>query len=390
MKELITRLGLPNFGEGNTSYTLDSLGGIALIQQAIADGTCVYKTNISGYRTKDFRFYVEELKKLGLKCNFIDSREHYKSSIFSNDEAIVALDSSGLSFTITLTSLNEALGPKIIKLAKDNSDKPKKQGYVFAIMRQGNGLGLTRMGYAGSPLEEDNYSEKVMEDYRYIIKDLKSSDPSGRIIILDGKPGTGKTYLVRSILNAVEEAMFVIVPPSMVSSLGGPELLPLLVQNRQSYAKTGPTVLILEDADQCLAPRAADNIATISSLLNLGDGIFGSLLDIRIVATTNAKSNEMDEAIMRPGRLSRRLEVDALTYEKANAVYQRLVGKKKLALPTSKGRTLGFNSKEKPAAYTLADVYKKARDAGWEPKTKPAAVDNDEELDHGEAPALAG
>ncbi len=380
MKELISQLALPSFGEGNSSLQLDSVGGMALLKKAMADGDCVYKTRTSGYRSKNFQFYVNELKKLDLKCHYIDSQENYKFSIFSNDNTLVALDSSGLSFSISVTSLDDSIGAKICKVAKDNSDKPKKQGYVFAIMRQGNGLGLTRMGYAGSPLEEGNYSEKVMEDYRYIIKDLKAPDPSGRIIILDGKPGTGKTYLVRSILNAVDDAMFVIVPPSMVSSLGGPDLLPLLVQNRQSYSKTGPTVLILEDADQCLAPRAADNIATISSLLNLGDGIFGSLLDIRIVATTNAKSADMDEAIMRPGRLSRRLEVGVLSYEEANKVYQRLVGKKKnLILPVSKGRTLGFDSKEKPAAYTLADIYKMARDAGWEPKAKAASVDGDEE-----------
>lgn len=376
MKEILQKLSAPNFGLAGTSYTLDSLGALGLLKEAMAAGKCAYKNYATGYRSKDFNFYAELFKKEGLTVNFQSTQDNYRYILMTNEDSIASFDSSNNSFALSVYSTNPEIGAKLCKLVKSHSEKPKKQGYVFAIMRNPNGLSLSRIGYAGSVLEETNYSKKVIEDYKYAIKDLKSPDPSGRIVILDGKPGTGKTYLVRSILNSVDDALFVVVPPTMVSSLGGPELLPLLVSNRQSYSKNGPTVLILEDADQCLAPRAADNIASISSLLNMGDGIFGSLLDIRIVATTNAKADEMDEAIMRPGRLSKRIEVGALSFEEANTVYQRLVGKKKLSLPTGEGRTIGFESKTKPKLYTLADVYKMARDNGWEPppkaKTEPA------------------
>ncbi len=377
MKELIAALPLPEFGSGNTSFTLDSLGALALLQKAMSAGACVHKNSYNGYRSKDFDFYVAALKELGLIQTYLIEQTNYRYSLFIKDDTIVALDTSNTTFSFSSYSLDPEIGRKILKVCKDNSEKPKKQGYVFAIMRQNNGLSLTRMGYAGSPLEELNYSKPVMEDYRYVVRDLKAPDPSGRIIILDGKPGTGKTYLVRSLLNEVPDAMFVIVPPSLVSSLGGPELLPLLVSNRQSYMKTGPTILVLEDADSCLAPRAADNMGSISSILNLGDGIFGSLLDIRIIATTNAKCEDMDEAIMRPGRLSKRIEVGNLSYEEANAVFQRLLNNKsELALPTGEGRTIGFESVKKGKLYTLADVYKLARDNGWEPKPAAKAADS--------------
>jgi hypothetical protein len=382
MKELIAALPLPEFGSGNTSFTLDSLGALALLKKAMADGVCVYKNSFNGYRSKPYSFYMEELTKLGLTQVYSIEQINYNYSLLINENTVIAFDTSDTTFSFSSYSLNKDLGRQIYKLAKENSEKPKKQGYVFAIMRQNNGLSLTRMGYAGSPLEELNYSKPVMDDYKYVVKDLKAPDPSGRIIILDGKPGTGKTYLVRSLLNEVPDAMFVIVPPSLVSSLGGPELLPLLVSNRQSYMKTGPTILVLEDADSCLAPRAADNMGSISSILNLGDGIFGSLLDIRIIATTNAKSEDMDEAIMRPGRLSKRIEVGNLSYEEANSIFQRLLNnKEELALPMGEGRTIGFDSVKKGKMYTLADVYKMAREAGWEPKPTAKAEDS--------SPALA-
>jgi len=370
MKELIKKINITEFGSGNASYGIDGLGAMALLNNAMIAGHCVYKHSVSGFRSKEFEFYLKEVMGHGLTQNFLITQENYKFAVLTNENSIVSLDSNGTSFSIQVFSTDGTIGPKIVKMGKNNSEKPKKQGYVFAIVRSGNGLSLSRIGYAGNPLEKKNYSKKVIEDYDFVLKELHSPDPSGRIVILDGRPGTGKTYLVRSILNSVEDAMFVIVPPTMVASLGGPELLPLLVQNRQTYSKTGPTILILEDADQCLAPRASDNIASISSLLNLSDGIFGTLLDIRIVATTNAKSADMDEAIMRPGRLSRRIEVGGLSYDEANSIYQRLVGKKKLTLPSGDGRTIGFESQKKSKTYTLADIYKEARDNGWEPKSK--------------------
>lgn len=128
----------------------------------------------------------------------------------------------------------------------------------------------------------------------------------------------------------------------------------------------GPIVLILEDADQCLVPRAADNISSISSLLNLSDGILGSLLDIRIIATTNAKQEKMDQAILRDGRLSKRIEVNALEYDQANHIFQRLTQSKN-ALPMKDQRSEMYPKQN--SKYTLAEIYKLARSHGWQPST---------------------
>jgi hypothetical protein len=54
-----------------------------------------------------------------------------------------------------------------------------------------------------------------------------------------------------------------------------------------------PILFIIEDADDCLVPRGSGNVSTISSLLNYTDGIFGSMLDLRIIATTNAEKMEI-------------------------------------------------------------------------------------------------
>jgi ATP-dependent 26S proteasome regulatory subunit len=275
---------------------------------------------------------------------------------------------------VDFASINEELTGKVRVLFENKFSAPTKQGYVFAIMQGPGGLKLTRIGHAGIGLERGNYSEEILKDYDYALADLKSKTPSGRIIILSGNAGTGKTFLTRSFLMDVPDAMFVIVPPAMVQSIGGPELLPMLLKHKEDYRKKGPTILVLEDADHCLAPRQADNMSSISSILNLGDGIFGSLFDIRILATTNAKRVELDPAIIRAGRLSKQIEIGPMHYDDANKVFHRLLGKDDLNLP-KEVKENGMRPMQK-VEYTLAEIYKTARDNGWEPVAAKEEDDN--------------
>ena len=219
-----------------------------------------------------------------------------------------------------------------------------------------------------------NYTPTVMEDFNYIITDLRSSHPSGRISIIEGEPGTGKTHLIRGLLDKLPDTMFVLISPDIVPSLAGPELLPLLLSTKNNQAKSGPIVLVLEDADRCLVTREAGNMSQIQSLLNLGDGILGSLLDLRIIATTNASKLDMEAAILRPGRLSKRLEVGPLDYSTAEGVFRRLCPNsnlpKELHLPYDFDKTKSFKM-------TLAEVYSLARKHGWKPELRDMTEDND-------------
>lgn len=152
---------------------------------------------------------------------------------------------------------------------------------------------------------------------------------------------------MRSLLSAVKNAVFVVVPPQLVPELGSPDILPALTSAKSEV--NGPICLILEDADRVLVNRKEGDMSSIAAMLNLGDGILGAVLDIRIVATTNAAQLEMDPATRRPGRLCRYLQVNPLEPTIANGVYTRLVQKPfTFQSPTS-----------------LAEVYARARDAGW-------------------------
>lgn len=173
-------------------------------------------------------------------------------------------------------------------------------------------------------------------------------DGDGRFLLGDFTV-THNTSLVRGLLQETADTVFLIIPQHMIAMLGDPSCLSAFTGLRDSY-DTQPFCAILEDCDDALAPRQQGDTSVMSSILNLGDGITGALLDIRLVATTNRERQEFDAAILRPGRLSTSTEVGALPPEQVSEVYKRLTGKDK-----------SFNKE-----HTIAEVYQMAFDTEWE------------------------
>ena len=215
----------------------------------------------------------------------------------------------------------------------------------------------------GWPLERGNYTKDVLSFYDTLCTELISPTPSGRLAILDGKPGGGKTYLLRGLVQDLSDrAHFIYLPASMVASLDGPQMLSLLnEEQRYSYRDEGadapkPKIFVVEDADDCLVSRAADNMSSIRNLLNFCDGFLGMMLDVRIVATTNSghigRTDKVDAALLRPGRLIARSTVPPLSVEDLRAWFERH------ALTPEK-----LND-----GMTLAEAYAKAREMGWKPE----------------------
>jgi hypothetical protein len=367
----------------------DSVGVGPLLKNALESGEgCVSHFYQEGYADKAFEKMQDKIVEL-------KGRKVYETISSSSSDCFYIWDDAFVEVSYTRSKLmtisSVSTNPEITNVCKEVAamfSTPQKRGYVFAITRNHQGgLQLTRIGYAGAPIERGNYIDEVCRDYDYIVDDLHSKDPMGRVIILDGPAGTGKSHMIRGILMDAPKAMFVIVPPNMVASIGGPELIPLLLRTKEDYGKKGPIVLVLEDADQCLAPRQADNMSSISSILNLGDGLLGSIFDVRILATTNAKAKELDEGIIRDMRLSKQISIQPHGYDKADRIYKRLLKDDSQFLPKPK---IVERDMMKPMinkkTFTLAEIYKAARIGGWKPEKN--AEQTPEESLHEELKAL--
>lgn len=347
----------PEFGKHH-SQNPDQWIGIPLLQKAFAGGPPVRSVGWEGNLIVPASQLIEAIQS-ALKCRLVrvsDSGNGNGSFMFVNENSMLTLHLSerGRYSSILAVSTDEMWARQSDQLFKRCilPDNPQT-GLVYTIAQGQFGYSISRLGSAGTVLERGNYAPAVLRDYDHVVTDLRGTSPCGRLIILAGAPGTGKTFIVRSLLTEVPQAAYILVPPHLVEGLSGPELLPALTGIKNEFQ--GPIVLIIEDADKVLVSRDRGDMDAISSMLNLGDGILGAILDIRILATTNAKELEMDPATRRKGRLCRYIEVGPISGEQASKVYNRLTGK----------------LKEFKSETTLAEIYGDAREDGWAP---PAAA----------------
>ena len=146
-----------------------------------------------------------------------------------------------------------------------------------------------------------------------------------------------------------------------------PDLLRILLPDDEHSNSGGdddhcsPLVLLIEDADQCLISRMTDNLPAISTLLNLADGILGRCLDVRVIATSNAKVVDVDKALLRPGRIcpgTGVINLPELPGEQAKLVLERLGVPGGRGLPG--GHALG-------CPMTLASLYRIATKGSHKP-----------------------
>ena len=158
--------------------------------------------------------------------------------------------------------------------------------------------------------------------------------------ILEGTPGTGKTTYLRHLMGTLQEThRFYFIPPSNMRILSEPDFIGFWAGERQIHSDRRLAV-ILEDADAAIMTRGKDNQEQVSALLNLSDGMLGDFLSLQIICTINCSASEIDQALIRPGRLL------------SHRVFERLD-------PSQAARLAASIGKELPHArdYSLAEVF---------------------------------
>tara|TARA_B100002003_G_C14085861_1_gene522334 strand:- start:684 stop:1439 length:756 start_codon:yes stop_codon:yes gene_type:complete len=180
---------------------------------------------------------------------------------------------------------------------------------------------------------------------------MDAQPPKG--ILLYGPPGTGKTMLTKAVANK-SEANFI--------SVKGPEFLSKWVGEsekavRETFRKArqaSPCIIFFDEID-AIAPKrgtGSDSHVTervISQLLTELDGL-EELHGIVVIAATN-RPDMLDDALLRPGRFDRLLEVPIPDLIARNAIFKIHTIKKPLSADVSL-ETLS----EKTGGYTGADI----------------------------------
>lgn len=210
----------------------------------------------------------------------------------------------------------------------------KKKPELGLITLNQNGLELSKIFINKIELDlSKNYNDNFIPVHEDIINNLNKKDSKG-IVLLHGKPGTGKTSYLRFLLQEIKEKNIIYLSPEVSHELGQPSFMTFMLNHPNS-------ILIIEDAETLIKDRNNESGGLVANLLNLSDGLLSDCLHLQVICTFNTELKNIDKALLRKGRLIARYEFNELTNEKTNALLKTL--------------HLGKHTTDK--SLTLSDIY---------------------------------
>jgi len=154
-------------------------------------------------------------------------------------------------------------------------------------------------------------------------------------VILYGAPGTGKTLLAKAVANSTSATFLRIVGSELIQKYSGdgPKLVRELFRVADEHA---PSIIFIDEID-AVGTKRYDSTSggekeiqrTMLELLNQLDG-FDNRGDVKVIMATN-KIESLDTALIRPGRIDRKIEFPLPDEKTKRRIFNIQTGRMKLA-----------------------------------------------------------
>lgn len=174
---------------------------------------------------------------------------------------------------------------------------------------------------------EGNYPPYVRSSLASMMRWTNSGE-GGKLILLHGPPGTGKTHVIRALGQAwkswcdidyiLDCEKFFSETSYMTKTLVEPlDSNPFDFDDEPVLQRA--KLVVIEDAEELIGSTAkAQAGQAVARLLNVCDGFVGQGLNLNILITTNEPLTKIHPAMSRPGRCRANLEVRNFTLREAN------------------------------------------------------------------------